>query len=511
MNQSESLNLKQILSNRRKHKRWHLFDFFRIGSIFQWTVAALLVVTLPLILTLLYSIQSIEKYTNQSHTTLFQTLKASKHSQALLDNLLLMDRSIRQYKILEDPEIFKVYKEHHQTFKDNALLIGNYNLPENQLQLLTKLIHNETELYSHIVTKKNTFPDKFSSEDVKHYSQLRSDARHLVYLGNRQINIETTTLSELATLIRKQISYSALVSVLLALLLGLFLLYLINRPIKHIGMAINKLGNAQFSNRIHIAGPKDLRKIGKHLEWLRLKLIRLENSKQIFVKTISHELKTPLATLVEGTDLLQDELVGELNTEQHKIIELIQIANIRLNNLIENLLEYQKITSTQHKMAYSKVNMNQLVEFICKDYQLLLNSKNASITLEANPIIFLADRDKMRVIISNLFSNALKFSPDNGQILIKLEVIGYTLHILIADQGPGISKHQLPHIFTEFYKQSTPGSWKIKGSGLGLNLVKDYVAAHQGQIKLIAPDKIYSGANFLVLLPLTPTIKIQKT
>ncbi len=276
-------------------------------------------------------------------------------------------------------------------------------------------------------------------------------------------------------------------------------------------MAINKLGNAQFSNRIHIAGPKDLRKIGKHLEWLRLKLIRLENSKQIFVKTISHELKTPLATLVEGTDLLQDELVGELNTEQHKIIELIQIANIRLNNLIENLLEYQKITSTQHKMAYSEVNMNQLVEFICKDYQLLLNSKNASITLEANPIIFLADRDKMRVIISNLFSNALKFSPENGQILIKIEVIGYTLHLLIADQGPGISKHQLPHIFTEFYKQSTPGSWKIKGSGLGLNLVKDYVAAHQGQIKLIAPSKIYSGANFLVLLPLTPTIKIQKT
>ncbi len=161
MNQSESLNLKQILSNRRKHKRWHLFDFFRIGSIFQWTVAALLVVTLPLILTLLYSIQSIEKYTNQSHTTLFQTLKASKHSQALLDNLLLMDRSIRQYKILEDPEILKVYKEHHQAFKDNALLIKKYNLPEDQLLLSTKLIHSENELYNQIVTKKTPSLKKF--------------------------------------------------------------------------------------------------------------------------------------------------------------------------------------------------------------------------------------------------------------------------------------------------------------------------------------------------------------
>ncbi|TXL01932.1 hypothetical protein BMR02_01120 [Methylococcaceae bacterium HT1] len=121
---------------------------------------------------------------------------------------------------------------------------------------------------------------------------------------------------------------------------------------------------------------------------------QLENSKQYFIKTISHELKTPLATLMEGADLLQDEVVGELNAEQHKIIELLQIANIRLNSLIENLIEYQKATSTLLTMNYSSFNLNQLIQQICTDYQLLLDSKQINIEFEAKSIDFVADRDK---------------------------------------------------------------------------------------------------------------------
>ena len=74
----------------------------------------------------------------------------------------------------------------------------------------------------------------------------------------------------------------------------------------------------------------------------------------------------------------------------------------------------------------------------------------------------------------------------------------------MADQGPGIAESHKPHIFTEFYKQPVPENWKIKGSGLGLSLVKDYVMAHRGQIRIIASDKHYCGAHFLVVLPLAP-------
>ena len=495
---------QQSLPERRKRRRWQLRSLFQIGSIFQWTLVIFFAVTLPLILTLIYSVRSIQDYTDQSHTTLFQTVRVSEGSEALLKHLLVMDRSIRQYQILEDADIFSKFQTNHQQFVDIAARTSQFQHPDKMYKLLNRLVQDELALYNQILLIKEQGTEKLTTVDIKEYEQLRANVRELVTLGNEQIYIETESLSALAILVRNQVTYSALISVMLALLLGLLLLYLINKPIKSIAWAIHKLGNAQFNQRIYIEGPRDLREVGQHLEWLRQKLNQLENSKQYFIKTISHELKTPLATLMEGADLLQDEVVGELNAEQHKIIELLQIANIRLNSLIENLIEYQKATSTLASMNYSRFNLNQLIQQICADYQLLLDSKQVSIMFESNPINFVADRDKMRIIISNLFSNALKFSPHDAQIQIRLDIINNKLHLLMADQGPGIAESHKPHIFTEFYKQPVPENWKIKGSGLGLSLVKDYVMAHRGQIRIIASDKHYCGAHFLVVLPLAP-------
>lgn len=502
IDRSSVLNKSIVVQGKRKW--WQVQNLFQMGTIFQWTILIFFAVTLPLIVTLVYSVKSIQDYTDQSHTTLFQTVRVSESSEALLEYLLKMDRSIRQYQILEDAAIFTVFQGNHNKFTEVAASSSNLVLPVDMQQRYASLIKEESKLYAQILLKQDLAIEKLTVDDISSYAALRESLQELVRQSNSQIYIETESLSALATLVRNQVTYSALISVILALFLGLLLLYLINKPIKSIARAIRKLGNAQFDQQINIEGPRDLREVGLHLEWLRQKLNQLENSKQFFIKTISHELKTPLATLMEGADLLEDEVVGELNAEQHKIIELLQIANIRLNSLIENLIEYQKATSALVEINFTKFKLNQLIEQICADYQLLLDSKKISIEFTARPIDFVADRDKMRVIISNLFSNALKFSPHEGKILIKLEVTSYKLLMLIADQGPGIEKSQLPHIFNEFYKQPSPEDWKIKGSGLGLSLVKDYVMAHRGQIQVLAADKGYCGAHFLVSLPITP-------
>ena len=521
MQQNSSLSSGSSSKLDRRKKYRYPFDFFRVGSIFQWTIAIFFLITLPLVITLIFSVRSIQDYTDHSHRTLFKTIEISKLNQDLLDSLLVIDRSIRQFQILEDHDLFDDFKQHHLEFVNIASTTKAEVLPENLKLLLMTLSENEEKLYNQIkkkepnkklkeevIEEKNA--NKLTEEDIKGYFQLRATAQKLVTESNSQVRIETESLSELAKVVRKQVTNSALISVLLALTLGFLLLYLINKPIRNIKKAIYNLGHAQFDKRIFIKGPSDLRELGKHLEWLRIKLTQLENSKQFFIKTISHELKTPLATLTEGTELLQDEVVGELNREQHKIIELLQIANLRLNGLIENLLEYQKVTSTQAKINYSQFNLTHLIKQICKDYQLLLNSKQVNIEFEAKPVELIADRDKMRIIVSNLFSNALKFSPHGGQILILLNIIKNSLHILVADQGPGITKEQLPHIFTEFYKQETPKTWKIKGSGLGLNLVNEYVKAHHGFIKTLPPDARYCGAHFLIILPLNPNKTLYK-
>lgn len=496
------VDLKQNLPRYNKNKRWNIYTFFRFGSIFQWTLTTLFVVTLPLILTLLYSVLSIQKYTVQGEQ-LFQTIHKVNNSKRLVDEIADMDRLIKKYQIFgdQDPEMFSDYEKHHKAFIDISKQTYLNTPPNKVKQPFTLLKKKEQDLYNYY-EKKTSAGETLRKEDIKGYKALHLGVKDLVKYGDKQIDDQTTSLLALVKQVEKQVSLAAWVSVILALMLGPVLLYLTNRPMKRIERAIGKLGNEQLNKRIIIEGPSDLRKIGGHLEWLRQKLNQLENNKQFFIKTISHELKTPLASLVEGADLLQDEVVGELNDEQHKIIELLQIANISLSDLIENLLEYQKATSILSSMTPFLFNINDLIENICSDYQLLLDKKKISIEIEGKRIDLVADRDKIKIIISNLFSNALKFSPDGGLINIKLDVVGEHLNLLIADQGSGIEKDQLPHIFTEFYQQETPEDWKVKGSGLGLSLVRAYVGAHHGKIKLLAPNARYCGAHFLVILPL---------
>lgn len=497
---------------RRKKARWHFFDLFKVATIFQWTLLIFMLVTLPLVLTQLYSLQTIQGYTEKSHKTLFQTLKVANNHQILRENILLMERSIRQFEVLDDPEIYQVFLSYHQEFIETAAATKTSALPENLQKALANLIEGEAELFYNIQPKSPPSPEQIEIDEIiKKFTQLKELANKLISKNNRQIRLEAKSLSELADTIEEKLLFAVLTSITLALTLGLFLLLLINKPFKNIQSSINNLGHSQFNKRIFIEGPKDLKAIGQDLEWLRNRLIELEESKQSFIKTISHELKTPLATLMEGTDLLQEQVAGELNTEQKKIVRLLRIANIRLNALIENLLEYQKMTTTSSQLRYTKFKIGDLIKQICYEYQLLIDSKKIHLEIISEPIDLIADRDKIRIIFSNLFSNALKYTPQSGQILIKVKPMGYNLQLLIADQGPGIKESQRDQVFSEFYKHSSPDNWKIKGSGLGLNLVKSYVSAHQGQIDLLKPDNEYPGARFLISLPLAPkTILTQE-
>lgn len=488
-------------NQQKKKSHWIPYSLFRVGSILQWTVFIFFIVTLPLVSALFYSVQSIHTYTAKSNKIFIQTLNLSTNNQALLDSLLLMDRSIQQYQVLRDADIFNIYQEYHQEFIKTAGLTEEYKDSNAQQSLLAKLIQDELILYYQIIDKHNISSD-LTVDDMSGYAHLRLMAKSLIKQGQQQIREESETLRKLAESTDQKVRYSALISVFLACFVGFFLLFFINKPIRRVGRAIHQLGHIEFEKPIVIEGSKDLQEIGEQLEWLRLKLIQLESSQQFFIKSISHELKTPLATFFEGVDLLSAEVVGELNTEQLKIVELLQIANIRLHGLIENLLEYQQITSTQAELNFSTFDVINLIKQTYEDYQLLLKNKSVTIEVKEKSIDFMADQDKMRIVISNLLSNAIKFSPDGGAININLEIVGRDLCLLIEDQGVGISESQSFQIFNEFYKDPIHTKSKIKGSGLGLHLVKYYVTAHHGQIQLYPPSNKYGGARFLLTLPL---------
>lgn len=487
-------------SKKQNIPRSQLFGF---GSLYQWALLSFVIVTLPLVFAIVYSVLAVTNYTEQSQQTLFKLVNATESSRVALDRLISMERSIRQFQVLEEPDLFKSYQDHRKKFLGVVHSLNSFGLDNSLTKKIQTLRQNENQFYLSVISKAKDKQLKLNELHLKAFDPLTKQAKALITEGEKSLGIEASSLSQVAKKVRMNLIYSALASIPLALLLGFIFVHLLTRPIKNIGKAIRNLGEVGLDQAIAIKGPKDLTELGQNLEWLRQRLNYLESEKQQFIRNISHELKTPLATLKEGTDLLSDNVVGELNTEQQDIIQLMKMGNITINDLVENLLEYQRALSTQIDLNISTFEFVPLINKIVNEYKLPLQSKDITVQSNLNQIKIMADYDKLRIIFSNLFSNALKFSPQGGTIQLNLFSGKDVILLTIEDQGPGIPKNIQPLIFNDFYQGSSPLAWNIKGSGLGLALVKHYLEAHHGLIELLSASDEYCGARFALQLPKT--------
>ncbi|MBL1319899.1 MAG: HAMP domain-containing histidine kinase [Methylophaga sp.] len=474
---------------------------FSIGSLYQWVLASFIIVSVPLIVVIVYTVLDVGKYTQQSQQTLFQAVKHTESSRVLLERLISMERNIRQFQVLDEPELFTSYLENRAIFLDVIWSLQAYTRDMDIFEKLEIIKSTEAQLHQDILTKSEKDTLQLAKSDLSAFDQLTTQARALVNDSEKRIGIEADTLAARSRHMQKRLIYAAFMGVSFALLLALIFVYFLTRPIRKVGQAIRNLGEIGFEEPIAIAGPKDITELGIRLESLRQTLNRLEQEKELFIRNISHELKTPLATLKEGTDLLADNVVGELNAEQQEIIQLMKIGNINIHNLVENLLEHQKIIATQIDLNFSTFALDELLERVIKDYQLLLQNRDISIKNSFNRTYIRADYEKLKIIISNLFSNALKFSPINGTIGISLLVEKDKVEFIIEDQGTGIFPGNQPFIFNDFYQGEVPKFEGIKGSGLGLSLVMHYLVAHNGTIELLPSNDVYLGARFSLQFP----------
>jgi len=495
--------MSKITSKREKKKPAKNNRRIIYGSLRELTLVSFAMVTLPLILAIIYTMNEVTNYTEKSQETLVQTVRATELSRTTLNRLILMEQSIRQFKVLNDAAIFESYQQHRVAFLEVVSVLQELRLDNAFNAKVAALLLTESQLNQAILLDPQENQTYLADAPRKKFDQLTSQARDLVAIAEQRIGIEARALSVQAEQVQKHLMISTLISISVALLFALAFVNLLTRPIKSIARAIRHLGEKGFERAIIIKGPKDLTELGVHLEWLRNRLNHLEYEKLQFIRTISHELKTPLATLKEGTDLLSENVVGELNTEQQEIISLMRMSNISLNDLIDNLLEYQRTMGSQIDLNLSTFDVGELIKRAINEYQLPLRSKNISLQSHLDVTVINADYGKLEIIISNLFSNALKFSPKNGKIGISVAAQNNYVQLLIEDQGPGIAKEIEPFIFDDFYQGNSPQLWQIKGTGLGLSLVKYYLDAHKGEVELLPATDEYCGARFLLHLPQT--------
>jgi signal transduction histidine kinase len=228
---------------------------------------------------------------------------------------------------------------------------------------------------------------------------------------------------------------------------------------------------------------------------------RLAQAKSNFVANVSHELKTPLALLSLFSEILE---LGRVNSEEKKseYYRILRHESLRLNKVIDNILDFSKIEAGRKTYNFAHGDMAEVIENVLSSYRYQITNSGFDVQTNIQPDLppVLIDREAMAQAISNLVDNAIKYSGDVKQLSIKTETLGSDLSIEIADRGIGIPRAEQDRVFEKFYRVGNGLVHDVKGSGLGLSLVKHIIEAHKGTISV--ESDVGKGTRFTILLPL---------
>jgi PAS domain S-box-containing protein len=223
--------------------------------------------------------------------------------------------------------------------------------------------------------------------------------------------------------------------------------------------------------------------------------------KSQFISTVSHELRTPLAAMKEGIAIVLDEVTGRINGKQKKFLDIAKRNVDRLENMINNILDFQKLEAEKIGLRIQDNDIKQVVQEVHETMDLYArkNKIELSIELEDNLPQAKFDRDRIVQVLINLLSNAIKYTPEGGRTCLKVWRSGEELVISVSDTGVGIPKKELPKIFERFYRAEHQRE-EVQGTGLGLSIVRKIVLRHGGRIEV--ESEVDQGTTFTVFLPL---------
>jgi len=453
------------------------------------------IVAAPLIAALFMNALAFERLAELSEHEVHAAAKITQASRALLTSSSGLERSARQYAVAGEAALLEAYRNNRSAFTATLRQLDGMALSDAQRRELAD-IDSGAKVVDEVIRRSGPTP-QLSQRLAREFASLGGHVHALVDLGDHAIDEAIEQARTQAVQSRNSVFWLMIALIPTAILLIASFTFLIARPITQVSAGIRALGEGQFGRAIHITGPGDMVRLGEQLDWLRERLLTLEAQKTRFLQHISHELKTPLTALREGSDLLSSGVVGNLNAEQREIARILQENSIELRKLIEGLLNYSTVHAQTTYVDAKIVPLKDVIRRAINDRKLAIVSKGIRIELNTEHVAAYCDEEKMRVVLDNLLSNAVKYSPERGLISIKLYKDRGDAVIEVMDEGPGIPPHEHERVFEAFYRGAEAPNASIKGSGLGLSIVKEYVTLHRGSVEVLDGP----GAHFRIRIP----------
>lgn len=450
---------------------------------------------------------TLEQLLQRSRAGAERTLQLTGNVERLGEEGRTMERAARQFVVLGDPPLRAIYDRAAAEADTHLQALAAVLAPASiegwrktreqvEAEVASAARVPRTLAGGESLVRDQRLAVAFRQLDAQHNS-LAEQVRGISLQRNAALQSELEAG-------RVAVGRLLLLGLALAGVLALALALGLARPLRRVETAIDALGANQLADRIEIRGPSDVRQIGRRLDGLRQRLAADDADKARFLRHVSHELKTPLAALREGVALLQDGVAGPLSDNQREIARILHDNTAALQRRIEDLLRFNAAAFAAQRPVRRRTDIGALIASLVDSQQLQWRARDVAVQVGAQALEAEVDPELLTSAVGNLLSNAIRFSPSGTTIRIDATRSGDGLRIDVADQGPGIDPAERDRIFEPFYRgQSQPDDGGLAGTGIGLSIVAETVAAHGGSVSLLESDlaRRTPGAHFRIELP----------
>ena len=452
---------------------------------------------IPLFLGVLYAAYDLQETSALGRTINSQVFEQTKTLNLVLQKASDTERKARLFVLLSDPALRQPYEREsyelaRASFKQALTDLLNLHVDNKIALLVNELSEKENLIYQQIIGSETDHAFELPIDEA--FLGFRESSNTLSKEFEEHVEHTFNELHQLSESLEQGLLIKGAILLLISCIFILILLSVLSKSMRQLHNSIHRLGSGELQDPIEVHGPADLRYLGERLEWLRTHLKSLETSKQKLMQNLAREIELPLQTLRNHNDA-QVESASPDDEEMNASIE-------QLKTVSERLLKYSQLHAQPMLDQKQEVNIQTLLESVIEDFQVKLQAKAISLKKLIRPIKMVGLPEQLRCMLEQLLSNAIQFSPLEGEIRIMLRESGEQMELEIEDDGPGLDPEERSHVFEPFYRGSNRATNEASSQSLGLAMVQEYVNNHQGTVEFIDPRQDLLGARVRVQIPL---------
>jgi two-component system sensor histidine kinase GlrK len=430
------------------------------------------------------------------------------YQEKLADSTLSQLRYEKKYVLTKDILLYEQFlsaKRDFTKFLSELLLIvdtpekkDSLNKVKTHYQHFQALIDKEIEN----IRGTQSYSKRWSEQEIEKASDgVLEELKKLEGYARRDIQQRMKMLGESSASARKLVLTISAVAVVLVIVASFLITRSIAQPLTILMEKTKEISKGVFNDDLNIASPPEISELAGAFNSMCGKLKMVDKMKSDFFSSMSHELRTPLTSIKEGINLLREGVGGTIPERQKRLLAILSEESKRLIDLVNSLLDLSKMEAGMMTYTFEPGTVTPLIERTTTEMIPLIEARKITLTTKVDqklPVIKI-DREKILQVLRNLVGNAVKFTPEGGQVRVVARLVNRGVEVSVSDTGPGIKKENLTTIFEKFHQAPFKQSNPIKGTGLGLAIVKHVITAHGGRVW--AESEPGQGSSLIFVLP----------